>query len=118
GGAALAAVLAARYERPVTLIAPMPQDAEAARLGQLLRGQLELIGIPWAGRTSVKTRLLAGGHTVVRLDRGGGEGPRVAGVPESTQRALRDAAAILVADYGGGATAHAALRDLLAERVT
>ena len=115
GGAALTALLASRYQRPVMLIAPLADDAEARRIEQLLRGHVEVIGMPWSGRTPVKTRLRAAGQTVARLDRGGGA-EALGKLPEPARRALQGARAILVADYGGAAAADPSVREILAQR--
>ena len=116
GGAALAALLAARLSsRPVLLIAGVPDDDAGAHLTGLLPAQVTLVALPCTGRTPVKTRLRAAGQTVARLD--AGTGPlEYAGLPTSVRAALREATAVLVSDYGGGATAHEPLRTLLGAR--
>jgi rfaE bifunctional protein nucleotidyltransferase chain/domain/rfaE bifunctional protein kinase chain/domain len=116
GGAALAAALAARASaRPVQLVAPLPDDEEGSRLRELLPPEVELIAIPCDGRTAVKTRLRARGQTVARLDQGAGP-VTVRALPKSAGAALHGAAALLVSDYGGGATGCEPLRELLAAR--
>ncbi|MCF6745379.1 D-glycero-beta-D-manno-heptose 1-phosphate adenylyltransferase [Blastococcus sp. KM273128] len=115
GGAALAAVIAAAAgSREVVLVAPMDTDEDADRLRALLAGRVRLIGIPATGGTAVKQRVRVGDHSVARLDSGApvavlGE------LPAAAAEAIRDAAAVLVADYGRGTTADAAVRAALAE---
>lgn len=113
GGAALAALLAARGTRPVVLIAPFADDVAAQDIRELLGDQVEVVVLPWGGTTPVKTRLRAGDHPVARLDRGGLSGP-ILDVPERAADALADAIAVLVSDYGVGATADPRVRALVA----
>ena len=115
GGAALAAVIAARAtRREVVLVTPMADDADADRLRALLAGRVRLVEIPATGGTAVKRRVRVGGHSVARID----SGAPVAGLgtlPAEAAAVVRDAAAVLVADYGRGTTADPAVRALLAE---
>jgi D-beta-D-heptose 7-phosphate kinase / D-beta-D-heptose 1-phosphate adenosyltransferase len=114
GGAALAALFAARsHSGPVVLVAPLADDEAARRIRELLDPRIELLAVPADGQTPVKTRLRSAGTTVARLDRG--SGVRVAGVPPEVAATLRGAGAVLVSDYGGGATATPELHALLAE---
>ncbi|MBV9821264.1 MAG: bifunctional hydroxymethylpyrimidine kinase/phosphomethylpyrimidine kinase, partial [Actinobacteria bacterium] len=113
GGAALAALLAAEGSRPVVLIAPVADDDAGHQLRRLLAGRLELVELPWAGSTPVKTRLRVADHPVARLDRGGDPGA-IGPLPERVRTVLRSAAAVLVADYGRGVTADEAVREQLA----
>ncbi|GAA4813775.1 D-glycero-beta-D-manno-heptose 1-phosphate adenylyltransferase [Streptomyces ziwulingensis] len=111
GGAALAAWLAARDGRDVTLITALGDDPAARELRALLDPWLTLIALPSTGTLPEKTRVLARAHPVVRLDRGGG---RARAATDEARAALRSAPAVLVSDYGRG-TADA-LRDVLAAR--
>ncbi|KMS68147.1 D-beta-D-heptose 1-phosphate adenosyltransferase [Streptomyces leeuwenhoekii] len=111
GGAALAAYLAARDGREVTLVAGMGDDAASRELRELLEPWLTLIPLPLTEPLSEKTRVLAQDRPVVRLDRGGGH---VGDATDAARAAVRDAPAVLVSDYGRGAAD--ALRDVLAER--
>ncbi|MFF5256438.1 D-glycero-beta-D-manno-heptose 1-phosphate adenylyltransferase [Streptomyces leeuwenhoekii] len=111
GGAALAAYLAARDGREVTLVAGMGDDAASRELRDLLEPWLTLIPLPLTEPLSEKTRVLAQDRPVVRLDRGGGH---VGDATAAARAAVRDAPAVLVSDYGRGAAD--ALRDVLAER--
>jgi rfaE bifunctional protein nucleotidyltransferase chain/domain/rfaE bifunctional protein kinase chain/domain len=116
GGAALAAVLArlaVAGRRPVVLVAPVATDEAGRQLRRMLAGRLELVAVPWAGSTPVKTRLRVGGHPVARLDRGGDCGA-IGPLPERALAALDSAAAVLVSDYGRGVTADPGFRAALA----
>ncbi len=115
GGAALAAVVAARgTRREVVLLTPMADDEDADRLRALLAGRVRLVEIPATGGTAVKRRVRVGDHSVARID----SGAPVAGLgelPAEAARVVRAAAAVLVADYGRGTTADPAVRAVLAE---
>ncbi|MDQ1740240.1 MAG: D-beta-D-heptose 7-phosphate kinase / D-beta-D-heptose 1-phosphate adenosyltransferase [Pseudonocardiales bacterium] len=112
GGAALAALLAAAGPRPVVLVAPMATDEAGRQLRRMLAGRLELVAVPWAGSTPVKTRLRVAQHPVARLDRGGDRG-LIGPLPERARAVLASAAAVLVSDYGRGVTADAEVRAAL-----
>ncbi|MGR6967137.1 D-glycero-beta-D-manno-heptose 1-phosphate adenylyltransferase [Geodermatophilus sp. URMC 61] len=113
GGAALAAVIAARAtRREVVLVTPMADDEDADRLRALLAGRVRLVEIPATGGTAVKRRVRVGDHSVARID----SGAPVAGLgrlPAEAAEVLREAAAVLVADYGRGTTADPAVRAAL-----
>ncbi|RZS82740.1 rfaE bifunctional protein kinase chain/domain/rfaE bifunctional protein nucleotidyltransferase chain/domain [Motilibacter rhizosphaerae] len=113
GGAALAALLAARDGREVVLVTPLGDDEGAQRLRALLAGTVRVVGLPWTGTTAVKTRVRSAGQSLVRIDTGGAPGSVTAVTPEAEQ-VLQGAGAVLVADYGRGATASEPLRALLA----
>jgi rfaE bifunctional protein nucleotidyltransferase chain/domain/rfaE bifunctional protein kinase chain/domain len=116
GGAALAAVLAVLAvagRRPVALVAPVATDEAGRQLRRMLAGRLELVAVPWAGSTPVKTRLRVAEHPVARLDRGGAAGA-IGPLPERALTLLGSAAAVLVSDYGRGVTADPAFRAALA----
>jgi rfaE bifunctional protein nucleotidyltransferase chain/domain/rfaE bifunctional protein kinase chain/domain len=114
GGAALAAVIAAAATtREVVLVAPIDSDDGAARLRALLDGRVRLLPIPATGGTAVKQRVRVGDHSVVRID--SGSPVAVLGeLPADAAAAIRDAAAVLVADYGRGTTAAPDVRAALA----
>src|SRR5688572_2592886 len=104
GGAALAAVIAAATtSREVVLVAPVDTDDGADRLRALLGGRVRLLAIPATGGTAVKQRVRVGDHSVVRLD-SGSPVATLGPLPGEAAAAIRDAAAVLVADYGRGAT--------------
>ncbi|MCH5670300.1 D-glycero-beta-D-manno-heptose 1-phosphate adenylyltransferase [Streptomyces gilvus] len=108
GGAALAACLAARDGREVTLVAGVGEDPASRELTRLLEPWLRLIPLPLTGPLSEKTRVLARGRPVTRLDRGSGTTREAT---DAARAAIRGAPAVLVSDYGRG-TADA-LRDVL-----
>ncbi len=115
GGAALAAVIAAAVTtREVVLIAPLDTDEGADRLRHLLGGRVRLIEIPATGGTAVKQRIRVGDHSVARLD-SGAPVATLGALPAAAAEAIRDAAAVLVADYGRGTTAAADVRAALAD---
>ncbi|MEU3336757.1 D-glycero-beta-D-manno-heptose 1-phosphate adenylyltransferase [Streptomyces sp. NPDC002144] len=110
GGAALAAYLAARDGREVTLVAGVGDDPASRELTRLLEPWLQLIPLPLTGPLSEKTRVLARGRPVTRLDRGSGTTREAT---DAARAATRSAPAVLVSDYGRG-TADA-LRDVLSD---
>ncbi|MEV4946731.1 D-glycero-beta-D-manno-heptose 1-phosphate adenylyltransferase [Streptomyces sp. NPDC053755] len=99
GGAGLAAALAARHGVEVVLVTALGRDEASDTARHALRDRLTLVEIPLEGTLPVKTRLMAGGRPLVRMDRGGGT-PGAPGAPALA--ALASARAILVADYGRG----------------
>ncbi|GGT93760.1 MULTISPECIES: D-glycero-beta-D-manno-heptose 1-phosphate adenylyltransferase [Streptomyces] len=99
GGAGLAAALAARHRRPVVLVTALGRDPASETVRRALRGRVSLVEIPLEGTLPVKTRVLAGGRPLVRVDRGDG----TPGKPGARALdALAAARAVLVADYGRG----------------
>jgi D-beta-D-heptose 7-phosphate kinase/D-beta-D-heptose 1-phosphate adenosyltransferase len=113
GGAGLAALLAAQDGRDVVLVTALADDPAGHRLHELLVAHLRLVVLSYTGTTPVKQRVRADGMPVVRLD-SGGDG--VVGDPGAdAAAAIRQAGAVLVADYGRGVTGRPALRRLLAE---
>lgn len=115
GGAALTASLLAA-DHDVVLIAPLADDEPATRLRELLEQtpNLRLVPVPWTGATPVKERIRAADRTLVRLDRGDVPGEIDPPGPEAAE-ALRQAAAVVVSDYGRGAAHESAMRDLIAD---
>jgi rfaE bifunctional protein nucleotidyltransferase chain/domain/rfaE bifunctional protein kinase chain/domain len=114
GGAGLAALLAARDGRSVTLVTAVGPGAagERARAG-LARAGVAVIDLGLDGPTPEKIRIKGAGHVIARVDRGdGGSGVGRAG-PEA-RAAVAGAAAVLVSDYGRGVTDDPALRTALA----
>ncbi|HEY1621483.1 MAG TPA: D-glycero-beta-D-manno-heptose 1-phosphate adenylyltransferase [Streptosporangiaceae bacterium] len=113
GGAGLAAVLAAGLGRSdVVLITALGRDQPGARLRDLLGRHVQVIPLPLDGGTPCKIRVQASGQPVVRLDAGNGRARPGPGSPEA-ERALRQAGAVLVSDYGRGVAAHPALAAVL-----
>jgi rfaE bifunctional protein nucleotidyltransferase chain/domain len=114
GGAALAALFAARAGREVVLLTPIGENDPASReLRGMLDGRVRLVPLPLTGAPAEMISIRTRGRTLVRVDRGGGE----CGEPGAEAvDAVRCADAILVVDHGGGTTAQETLRSLLAER--
>ncbi|MER7520302.1 D-glycero-beta-D-manno-heptose 1-phosphate adenylyltransferase [Streptomyces sp. NPDC126499] len=94
----------------VVLVTAIGSDEASEAARRCLGDRIRVVAVPLDGTLPVKTRVLAGGRPLLRLDRGGGT-PGKPG-PEAL-RALETAGAILVADYGRG-TADV-LREALAE---
>ncbi|HEV2778905.1 MAG TPA: PfkB family carbohydrate kinase [Actinophytocola sp.] len=111
GGAGLAARLAAADGVPVTLVSSVAGDQDGQRLREQLAGIPAVLG-PSRRSTPAKTRLLAGGRSIARIDRGGKGKPPAA--TDDMLDAVRDADAVLVSDYGHGLTGDDRLRGLLA----
>jgi D-beta-D-heptose 7-phosphate kinase / D-beta-D-heptose 1-phosphate adenosyltransferase len=113
GGAGLAALLAARDGRDVTLITALARDGA----GRLLRAALaaagiEILDLGLEGATPEKVRFIGDGRSLMRLDRGGGG--TVGAVPASARAAIGWASAVLVSDYGRGVADEPELRAALA----
>ncbi|PZG57102.1 D-glycero-beta-D-manno-heptose 1-phosphate adenylyltransferase [Spongiactinospora gelatinilytica] len=98
GGAGLAALLAAADGADVTLVTAIGDDPAGDVLRKLLAGRVRLAALPLRGRTASKTRVRAKGQTLVRVDDGDGR----AGPGRIPHDVLRDAAVVLVSDYGRG----------------
>jgi rfaE bifunctional protein nucleotidyltransferase chain/domain/rfaE bifunctional protein kinase chain/domain len=120
GGAGLAAVLAARGDREVVLVTAIGDDADGEALTDLLtEAGVRVVGLELSGATLCKTRIRAGGQSMLRLDHGDGSAAR-GPLPAVVAEIFDAAGAICVADYGRGITAHEQVRALLsraAERV-
>jgi rfaE bifunctional protein nucleotidyltransferase chain/domain/rfaE bifunctional protein kinase chain/domain len=114
GGAGLAAALAARDGRQVTLITALASDAAGERLrARLDEFGVEVVDLGLQGATPEKVRVRCDGRALLRVDRGGGEG-RIGALTDEALRALGAAHAVLVADYGRGITALGGLKAALA----
>ncbi len=119
GGAALAALLAATAdgtEREVTLIAPLGSDQASAAVLDMLPASVTAIPLPLDGPVQVKTRLRARGQTLLRVDQPAGVPGQAAGAAAAAVDAIESAGALLVSDYGHGATAVPAVREALRRR--
>ncbi|MFL6073276.1 MAG: hypothetical protein ACJ73S_07780, partial [Mycobacteriales bacterium] len=112
GGAGLAALLAAE-DAAVTLVTALAGDPPADRLRAMLTPVLTLRPAPRAGATVRRTRVLAAGVPVLRLDSGGWGAPAGDG-DDLLAPVLDGAGAVLVADHGGGLAALPGLRAALA----
>lgn len=111
GGAALAALMAARDGHDVVLVTPLASDEPADRLVEML-ADVRVVSLPYEGTTSVKQRVRAGGQSLLRIDLGGRTGS-IGAVPAGLPDLVGGASAVLVADYGRGTTELPALRALL-----
>jgi len=113
GGAALAATIAARAGRPVTLVTPIARDAAGGELRSLLdEAGVDVVGLPSEGPTAEKVRIRADGRTLLRLDRGGRA--RTAIDASSLDPGLFASHTVLVSDYGRGITAVSDVRAAVA----
>lgn len=111
GGAGLVATMLHRDGHDVTLVTVLGDDAGADSIRSALPG-VRIVAGPSGVATPVKTRVRIGDHALVRIDDGCAAPP----VPEPTTAmldALREADAIVVADYGRGVAAAAAVREAL-----
>ena len=117
GGAALAAALAARAGRAVTLITAVPDDAAGVELLEHIEDErVDVINLGCVGPTAEKVRIRCGEHTLLRVDRGARED--VIGAPSAKARvALDEAEVVLVSDYGRGITGHPDVRAALERRI-
>lgn len=113
GGAALAALLAADLGYQVVLVTGLADDPAGARVRELLTAAgVEVHAIPMSGATPEKIRLRADRQVLLRLDRGDG-GTLRGDPPAAALAALRQAAAVLVSDYGRGVARQDAIRRAL-----
>jgi D-beta-D-heptose 7-phosphate kinase/D-beta-D-heptose 1-phosphate adenosyltransferase len=105
-----------RAPREVVLVAAVSADTAGDRIRELLaRAGVRLVEVPLLGPTPEKIRLRAGGHLLMRLDRGSGP-TEIGAAPAEAMEAIREAGAILASDYGRGVCAHPQLRATLTER--
>jgi rfaE bifunctional protein nucleotidyltransferase chain/domain len=115
GGAALAALLAARAGGPVLLVAPFGDDPASAIVRALLEPHVTVVPLPLEGPLPDKSRFRAGGQTLMRAD---GPAGRPGPATDEAARAIASAGTLLVSDYGRGAAADDRLRTALARRAT
>jgi D-beta-D-heptose 7-phosphate kinase / D-beta-D-heptose 1-phosphate adenosyltransferase len=117
GGAALAALLAGQYggedTADVILVAPLGADPASQTVRGLLPDTVRVVPLPLSGALQEKTRVVADGSTLLRLDT-----PAPVPGPAGREAAdvIRGAGALLVSDYGQGITASRAIRSALADR--
>ncbi|MEU4521794.1 PfkB family carbohydrate kinase [Amycolatopsis sp. NPDC024027] len=114
GGAGLAALLAARSAAEVVLVTPLGDDEGGHALTGLLEPDVTVLPLPLGGTTVCKTRIRAGGQSLLRLDSGDGTATADP-LPARVHDVLAEAGAILVADYGRGLTRNPDVRRLLRE---
>jgi D-beta-D-heptose 7-phosphate kinase/D-beta-D-heptose 1-phosphate adenosyltransferase len=114
GGAGLAALLAARRGRKVTLLTAVGRgEAGAAARGALEAAGVAVLDLGLDGPTPEKIRVKGGGQVLVRVDRGDEPSP-VGAATGAARELIAGAAAVLVADYGRGVAAEPGLRGALA----
>jgi D-beta-D-heptose 7-phosphate kinase/D-beta-D-heptose 1-phosphate adenosyltransferase len=111
GGAALAAAAVAADGAPTTLVTALSPDPGGRRLHELLRrAGVHVVDLGLDGPTPEKVRVRSADRTVVRIDRscspvaGAGQGS------DDAERAVGQAGAVLVSDYGRGAAASMSAR--------
>ncbi|WP_022899956.1 bifunctional heptose 7-phosphate kinase/heptose 1-phosphate adenyltransferase [Humibacter albus] len=114
GGAGLVASMLLADGHDVELVTTLGGDAAAERVRGCLR-DVTLITSPSPSPTPVKTRLIATGHPVARIDEGCGEAAPPVSTPEMLH-AISAADAIIVADYGRGLADDAAVRREIGRR--
>ncbi|MBO0850349.1 MAG: D-beta-D-heptose 1-phosphate adenosyltransferase, partial [Pseudonocardia sp.] len=112
GGAGLAALLAAADGVPVRLVTALANDEEGHWLAATLAERVELVAGPALGPSCLKTRVLDRGRPLLRLDHGLST---CAGATDTMLDALRDAGAVVVADYGRGITGDPGVVQVLCE---
>ena len=110
GGAALAALMAARDGVPVVLVAPFGDDEASRTVLGLLAPAVTVVRIPLDGSLPEKTRFRAAGQTLLRADRGDGT---AGAATDEALAAIAAAGAVLVSDYGRGVTADRKIRAAL-----
>lgn len=116
GGAALAALIAAGDGHPVTLVTALGDGAAGAEVRRMLAAAgVEVLAARGEAPTPEKIRYRAGGHPLLRLDRGGPSAPS-GPLPAGAGAALEAAGAVLVSDYGRGVAGRGDVRAALARR--
>ncbi|TDN90692.1 PfkB family carbohydrate kinase [Microbacterium sp. BK668] len=118
GGAGLVATLLARDGIDVVLVTALGEDPRAAELRELLSGRdrvgtVEVIASRSALPTPVKTRVRGAGHPLLRVDEACDPVSLPPVATDEQLRALEEAEAVVVADYGRGVTADPRLREAL-----
>jgi D-beta-D-heptose 7-phosphate kinase / D-beta-D-heptose 1-phosphate adenosyltransferase len=115
GGAGLAAALAAADGYEVVLVTALADDSGGRELGALLAAAgVEVVDLGLVGPTPEKVRVRAHGQLLVRVDRNCGPGAAAGELTAKAESILRDAAAILVSDYGRGVASASDIRGVLA----
>ncbi|HMA47667.1 MAG TPA: PfkB family carbohydrate kinase, partial [Frankiaceae bacterium] len=114
GGAGLAALLAARDGRKVTLVTALAGDDAGHELAALLTAAgVRVVDLGLDGATPQKVRVRCDGRSLLRLDRGDRAPGAVGPLPPAGRDALARARAVLVADYGRGVAAAPSVRAAL-----
>ena len=104
GGAALAALLAARDGGRVVLVTPIGDDPASAIVRGLLEPYVTVVPMPLDGPLPDKARFRAGGQTLLRAD---GPAGRPGPASREAAEAIASAGTLLVSDYGRGTAAGA-----------
>jgi D-beta-D-heptose 7-phosphate kinase / D-beta-D-heptose 1-phosphate adenosyltransferase len=113
GAAGLAALLCRAGHDDVALVAPVADDPAGRRLAAALDDLgVTVLRLGHRGATRVKTRVRAGGQSLLRLDTGGPAAPE-GDIPPAVRDRIRASSTVLVSDYGAGTAAHPGLRKLL-----
>lgn len=117
GGAALAALLAARDGADVTLITALGADAAGGEVTAALgRVGVTVVDLGLAAPTPEKIRLRTAGTSLARWDRGQvTDGSHVGAWSDAARTACAAADAVLVSCYGRGLTARADVRRAVAD---
>jgi D-beta-D-heptose 7-phosphate kinase/D-beta-D-heptose 1-phosphate adenosyltransferase len=111
GGAGLGAMLLARDGIDVTLVTAIGTNAAGRRLAEVLDAAgIEVRNVAAAGATPQKTRVRARGQSVARIDEECSAWTLDRYAMTQACEELRDARAVLVADYGGPLARHSAIR--------
>jgi D-beta-D-heptose 7-phosphate kinase / D-beta-D-heptose 1-phosphate adenosyltransferase len=115
GGAALAAILAARGGHTVTLLTRLCRDENSRRLrARLSREDVELIEVPLtSGSTPVKMRVGTHDQVIARFDSGLEPQQSMPMTRTFISAAVKGSDCVLVSDYGRGITGDVALRRFL-----
>ena len=113
GGAALAALLAARDGGQVVLVTPIGDDPSSTIVRALLEPHVTVVPMPLDGPLPDKARFRAGGQTLLRAD---GPAGRPGQASREAAEAIASAGTLLVSDYGQGVTADERIRAALAGR--
>ncbi|MCW2504977.1 MAG: rfaE2 [Actinomycetia bacterium] len=114
GGAGLAALLAARDGHHVVLVTALAADPAGDRLRILLeRAGITVVSTECGGETTQKVRVRGAGQVLLRLDYGTQPG-EIGACTAAMRRAISQAGAVLVADYGRGVAAAEPIRSALA----
>jgi D-beta-D-heptose 7-phosphate kinase / D-beta-D-heptose 1-phosphate adenosyltransferase len=118
GGAGNSALNAARLGGRVQLVSAVGDDAAGARVKELLaRGGVDCSTVAtFRGTTMTKSRIVAGGQILARVDEPGGPpSPEVlAELASALPTVIRDAEAVLICDHGLG-TLRGVVKDTLVE---
>jgi D-beta-D-heptose 7-phosphate kinase / D-beta-D-heptose 1-phosphate adenosyltransferase len=114
GGAGLAALLAARCDRPVSLVTALGDDRASRRAEELLGAAgVRIIPLALPGRIGERVRIRAGGQMLLRLDVGE-EAERPGALTPDARAAILQSQVVLVSDYGRGVAAARDVRETLA----